>query len=314
MKPFAMSKGLVFTLACVLGMGAACETRDPGEAQADVVFRVGDEVVRVGDMQAELDRMSAPTRAMMSSPEDKKRFLQRAIDTEVLAAEARRMGYEKDPEVVLATKRALVLRLLKDRAGPEPLAGGISDAEVERYYREHLSEFVHPEELRIVEIVVRQRDKAVAILREATDSQGAGPRSLPSRDDLEAFRALVAKYSEDEASKARHGELLIQVGTNADAPAALVQAASALQTPGELSGVIETPRGFHILALRQRVPGSARTLAESRSRIIRLLSERSRDRKLEELSKELSKKTHIEIFEDQWREVRFEQAEAFQQR
>jgi peptidyl-prolyl cis-trans isomerase C len=107
---------------------------------------------------------------------------------------------------------------------------------------------------------------------------------------------------------------LIQVGTNADAPAALVQAASALQTPGELSGVIETERGFHVLALRQRVPGSARTLAESRSRIIRLLSERSRDRKLEELSKELSKKTHIEIFEDRWRAVRFEQAEASQRR
>jgi peptidyl-prolyl cis-trans isomerase C len=296
-SPRAPFRALVILAAAAAIVWSSASSGPKKQPDAgDVLVRVGDDVLRRADAQAEVDRMPPAARARYASPEERRAFFDRMVKNEILAAEARRLGYDRDPEVVLATKKAMVQKLLKERIRAEPAPSEVTEAAIARYYQEHAREFVHPEEVRVTEVVSRTREEALDVLREAEKA-----------DDLTAFRALVFARSADEASKARGGDLTI-VGRPGDVPGPVVDAALALDRVGALSPVIETPKGFHVLKLRQRVPASRRSLEESRARIARLLADDGRDRKVDELVGELRRSVKVEVFEERFAGVRLGEA------
>ncbi len=74
-------------------------------------------------------------------------------------------------------------------------------------------------------------------------------------DAGEDWKTLVKKYSEDQRTKDSGGEL--QAITSGSLPPQLsnfVDAAFALNQPGELAGPIKTPYGWHIIRLDKKVP------------------------------------------------------------
>lgn len=294
--------------AVVLWSFRAANEKKPSEA-GDVLLRVGDTSVRLSEVQEQIDRMPAATRSRYASPGERQAYLEKLINNEVLAAEARRLGYDRDPEVVAAMKKAMILKLLKERIGAEPAPGEISEADIEKYYRDHADEFVHPEEVRITQIVVKTRERAIQVLDEATRASAdarSGAAADPATTALKAFRSLVFKYSEDEVAATRGGDLTLVAGRHDEPPSPLVEAAFALRNAGDLSPVVEAIDGFHILMLRQRVPASTRSLQESRTRLARLLSEESRDRRVSELANGLAKDMQVEVFAERFASVRFD--------
>ena len=73
-------------------------TQDKGDL-SQVVAQVGDEVITVGDVQERINKQSPFIRARYTTLDKKKEFLDNLVRFEVMAGEAQKRGYDKDPEV-----------------------------------------------------------------------------------------------------------------------------------------------------------------------------------------------------------------------
>jgi peptidyl-prolyl cis-trans isomerase C len=202
--------------------------------------------------------------------EKKKELLDSLIRYDVLALEARKRGYERDPEVVRVAKDKMVKLFAQQEILDKVKTSDVSDAEVEKYYKDHANEYVRPETVRVSQIVVKAPLKAAKALAEA--------KALP-KNDMKSFRDLVAKYSEDADSKQRGGDLLQIDPKSTQYPQPVVAAAFALKETGDLSDLVSTPQGFALLKLTERRPALSRSLDDSKTEIQRRLLDELRTRR-----------------------------------
>jgi peptidyl-prolyl cis-trans isomerase C len=293
-KPgFAFATLLVASLAL-----CACKPA-PGPAKAParsgpVLARVDDTEITASDLQDLLNRYAHTpfVAARYSTPEKKKELLDALVRYELLAREALRRGYDHDPDVLRIAKKQMVAqfekREINDKLRPEDMAA----AEIENYYREHASEFVRPEEVRVSQILVRDEAAARKLAAEAK-----------ARNTPEAFRALVERESLDQDSKPRAGDLLFFDRKTTRLPKPLVEAAFALAKPGDVAGPITSDKGFHIIRLNERRPEVTRTLAEAKPDIQRKLVEQMRTQRKRDLAEEARKTIRVEIYEDELAKV-----------
>src|SRR6185295_19662243 len=91
-------------------------------------------------------------------------------------------------------------------------------------------------------------------------------KALGARD-YSGFRELAAKYSEDQASRGRGGELPWLERSTLGQPPGLIQAAFSLTEANSVSSTLETPMGLHILKLWERRPARRRSFAEAKREI-----------------------------------------------
>jgi len=185
---------------------------------------------------------------------------------------------------------SLLDRELDSKLRPED----VSDAEVERYYREHLGEFRRPEEVRVSQIFTVDQAKA--------DKAAAATRALAGETD-KGFRKLVDELSEDDDSKGRGGDLTFFDRNTTLYPRPLVEAAFALKETGEVSPPVHTERGYHVLVLTQRRPSFTRALPEAAREIRKQLLAERRAKKVEEMVAETRKHVKVEIYEDKLAKV-----------
>src|SRR5580692_6323338 len=67
------------------------------EQAAQVLARVGDRTITLGDFEAALEHMDQFDRMRYQAPERRKELLAEMIDVMLLADEAREKGYDRDP-------------------------------------------------------------------------------------------------------------------------------------------------------------------------------------------------------------------------
>ena len=117
---------------------------------------------------------------------------------EILAKEAYRRGYDKDPEVVRTMKQVMIQKLMRDEFDATITADKVKDADMKAYYDANLADFVKPEEVRASAILMKNKAQADRVLLEAKGDAGKTNKG---------FRDLVQKYSSDEETKLRGGDL-----------------------------------------------------------------------------------------------------------
>ena len=116
--------------------------------------------------------------------------------------------------------------------------------------------------------------------------------------DGKPFRDLVTKYSEDEESKPRGGDLSFFAADSATYPKAIVDGAFKLKEVGDVAAPIKTDKGFVILRLTQKRPGFSRPLPEVKRQIQQRLFRDLRAKSMDAFVADLKKKSNIEIHED----------------
>jgi hypothetical protein len=89
------------------------------------------------------------------------------------------------------------------------------------------------------------------------------------------FAELARTYSEDEGSRGQGGELPPISG---NVTAAFENAAKALTQPGEVSSVVTTKSGFHVIQLIGREPGRQRTFEEVKPELVKTLAKEHAER------------------------------------
>ncbi len=151
----------------------------------EVLVKVGDREITLGDYAATLLRMDRFERLRYQTEERQKLLLDEMIEVELLAQEAKRLGLDKEPEVVLRMQQALRDEILRQLEVALPALESISEKEVVKYYKEHREEFKEPERRRILTIQLAQEKLASTVLEEAQGASG------------EKWGVLAKKYSQN---------------------------------------------------------------------------------------------------------------------
>ena len=220
--------------------------------------------VTADDVRAATQNVPAASRgALLSRPENVQRQLQDLYVRRALAAEAERSGLDKD-SLIAAQLRQARERVLSDArlAAIDRAATPAEDvvaAAARDIYRATPEKFSAPAQTRARHILIsrsedgKAREKAEALL--AQIKGGA------------SFDELARKESADLATASKGGDLgWIGAGTVVKE---FEDALSALKTPGELSPVVETQFGFHVIRLDERRAAGVRPFEEVRPEIER---------------------------------------------
>ena len=163
---------------------------------------------------------------------------------------------------------------------PESLAVEVSEAEIKAWYDGHKERYQQPEERRASHILIaaeklgkdKARQKAEEVLREV--------QAKPA-----AFAELARKHSDDPGSASQGGDLGffgrgMMVKPFEDATFAL--------RDGEVSGIVESDFGFHIIKLTGQHVAREKPLAEVRGEIERELKSSAVARKFAEAAESFS--------------------------
>ncbi|HEY3663268.1 MAG TPA: peptidylprolyl isomerase [Chthoniobacterales bacterium] len=173
-----------------------------------------------------------------------------------------------------ATLKREVATNLRDRTWLEKqIAGQIqpNDSDVQRYYAGHQSAFQEPLRLRASHLFLAAPE---GYPDEVINAKRTLIEELAKRlANGESFPALVAQFSEDEATKKRDGDL--GYFSEARMLPAVFAAAKKLQ-PGQISDCVRSRLGFHILRLTEARPARQLSLDEARPEIIAFLENQRR--------------------------------------
>jgi peptidyl-prolyl cis-trans isomerase C len=291
-----LATGAVMHAACEGGKGGAHASQKP-EDLTDVLAKIDDTVITVGEFQDRINKQSPYVRARYTSLERKKEFLDNLVRFEVLAKEAERKGLNKDPEVVRTMKQVMIQKLLKDEFD-KFTPKDISDADVKKYYDTHGAEFNTPEEARVSMILVKDPSVAKKVLADAR-IKGV---------DNQSFRNLVQEYSTDQPTKERGGDLRYFDRSTKEVPKEIVDAAFKLQNIGDNSEPVKTNGGVAILKLTGRRKAVNRTLEEVKEQIRNKLYRDKRTETMESYVKNLRDKAKISVDESKLAKVQVEGA------
>jgi len=221
-----------------------------------------------------------------------------AID-EVVEANIKRLGSKKKMKEALKTKgitlndfkkeikkHQMVLALLNDLAKE----AGYKDDELMRYYEENKSKFRRPEGLRIYHILVKAEPGA-------TEEEWE-KRRLDAEEILRKIKAgedfgdTAYNYSEDPY-KFKSGDLgFVHKG---QLEKEIEDAAFSLKE-GELSGVIRSIHGFHIVKAGERKPEALMSFDEIKEKTRKELTEKRFEEKKKALLDRLRKEYPVEIY------------------
>jgi peptidyl-prolyl cis-trans isomerase C len=287
----------VLVLAAAAAPGCKRKSKSSGGAQSgdatQVVAKIDDSRITVADVQERMNKQSPFVRARFTTPEKKKEFLDTLIRFEVLANEAEKRGYDKDPEVQRVMKQQMISKFLQKDFESKLKVEDVPDADVEKYYKEHPTEFNQKDEVRVSEIVVKEKGKADKALAESR----ALPKGPATGADQKGFRDLVNKYSEDEEAKARGGDLQFFDKESTKYPKPIVEASFKLAEVGDVTSV-KTDKGWSVLRLTQKRPGFNRPLPEVKRQIQQRLFRDLRSKSMDTFVADLKKKSKIEVNEE----------------
>jgi peptidyl-prolyl cis-trans isomerase D len=134
--------------------------------------------------------------------------------------------------------------------------------DVERYYNENIQQYSTPEQIRASHVLLKTEGKQEADVRKQAEDVLAKARGGAD------FAQLATKLSEDEVSAKQGGDL--DYFGRGRMVREFEEAAFALQ-PGQISDIVKTQYGFHIIKLTDRKAGATRSLDEVRQQILEQL-------------------------------------------
>jgi len=242
----------------------------PGFAQEShalppgVIARQGGVDVTMDDIEAYAQKIPKADRTgFFDSPKRIESTIMTLLLQKQLAAEARRDKLDADPgvqkQIAQSTDDTLARVDLdnyrKNLKLPDfaPLAN--------EYYLTHKSEFEKPAAVKVKHVLVSIKDRSEVDAKVRIGEVEAAAVAHP-----EQFDDLVEKYSDDPSRTLNHGQIDDAASGRMVPPFA--KAADALKTPGEISPIVKTEFGFHVLKLVSREPPTSISFDEVKDRLV----------------------------------------------
>jgi peptidyl-prolyl cis-trans isomerase D len=139
----------------------------------------------------------------------------------------------------------------------------VPERDIERYYNDNIETYSTPEQVRASHILFKtegKKDEEVKAKAEAVLKEVRAGRD---------FAELAKKYSEDEATAKNGGDL--DYFSRGKMVPAFDEVAFAL-APGQISDLVKTQYGYHIIKVTDKKPATTKTLDEVRTQITEQLA------------------------------------------
>lgn len=184
-------KKYLLLLLCVMLL-VACSKG--GDKKGEVVAKVDSEIITTGDVEKKINALPPIYKEFFKQPAGMSDFIDQLVNEELLYAEAKKKGMDKDEDFVKAfedaKKRELITRLLKKEMTTSPQ---LTEKDVKDYYESHKSELVQVTAVRVSQIVV----KTEADAKQVYDRLQKG----------EAFNKVASEVSIDKATASKGGDM-----------------------------------------------------------------------------------------------------------
>jgi len=235
-------------LGCLLALVLALQVNALAKSDA-VVANIGDQKITVSDFDKMIGLLDSEKRKLIEqNPQLKESVLTQFIQSMVVAKLAKEKGFDKIADVrdQVDFFKDNFLASLYIR---QEVLGKISipDEDLKKYYDSHKDEFKTPEMVRVRHILVKVDQSAPEKDKKAAKKKAEGIlKKIKSGAD---FAKLAAEVSDDPGSKQKGGEL--GFFPRGKMVKSFEDAAFALK-PGEVSGLVTTQYGYHIIKLEER--------------------------------------------------------------
>jgi len=258
-------KKYVFLL--LMAVSLASNGQEPTQTiTADTVLTRwdGDQVFTVGDVDSEI--ASAPEIIKKDLAGDIKgvtKLMENIQANRTLANQAHVLGLDATPEIKtkikLAVEKILAYERLKkfeaDLQQPD------YDLIAKEKYLASPDKFRVPEKVRAAHILITKKGRTDEEAKKLAEELRT--RALTGED----FTALAEKYSEDPSVKNNKGDLGFFVEAAMVKPFA--EAAFGLKKPGDISDIVKTTFGYHIILLKDRNPSHQKSYDEVKDNLIK---------------------------------------------
>jgi peptidyl-prolyl cis-trans isomerase C len=276
-----MKKWLILPL--ILFALIACTKKEQGKTLATV----DGDVITMEQFSAELDKIPTNMKMLVVSQSGKRSFLDRLIVKKLLLKEAKKDNIEKNKEFqdrLSDIKDQLIIEsLLKKKV---QLNLNLTDADLKKYHETNREQFKRDQEIETSQIVLKTE-------QEAKDIQGKLVKG-------ESFEDLARTYSIDPSAKASGGK--IGYHPKGTLIPEYEQAAFKLTKVGQLSPIVKTQLGYHIIRLEGTKPPSYVPFEEVKEFIKQKIGQERQAEVLEKYIGELKKNAKITVNEDMLKE------------
>jgi len=212
---------------------------------------------------------------------DKNMVLDQMISEKLLIQEAKDMGLEKDNDVLEQIKKMteqILVQVLIEREILDKVKVG--DEEVSEYYEQNKDSFTEKEQVHLYNILLETEEEAQNTLEQ-----------LKTGGDF----SEIAKEKSTGPSASKGGDMgFIFKGSTIPE---IDEAVFALEI-GELTDIIKSDYGFHILKITEKKPETVKALEEVKEDILQTLLPTKQKEAFDNLLEELKGKTEIEINEE----------------
>ena len=268
-----------FIFICMLVFIFSCSKKDNGTT----LVTIGKDKITVEEFNKELDKIPTNMKMLVATQTGKKNYLDRLIIKKLLLGEAKKEKIEGEKEFqerLGDIKEQLIIEsLLKKKLSADT---SLTDADLKKYYETNKENFKRDREINTRHILVKTEEEAKQI--QARIQKG------------EDFKELAKKYSIDPQAGANGGEL------GYHPKGALVpeyeQAAMKLTKVGQVSGIVKTQFGYHIIKLEGVKPPAYVSFEEVRDFIKQKMAQEKQAELIEKYINTLKKEANITIKEE----------------
>jgi peptidyl-prolyl cis-trans isomerase D len=155
----------------------------------------------------------------------------------------------------------------------------VPPTDIQRYYNDNIQQYQTPEQVKASHILLKTEGKDKAAVKKQAEEI---LQQVKSGGD---FAALAKKYSEDEGSKVNGGDL-DYFGRGRMVPE--FENVAFTLAPGQVSDIVESQFGFHIIKVIDKRPGATRSLDEVRPQIQEQLSLQLADQRISDQAAQLT--------------------------
>lgn len=255
----------VVSFRCLGVLGFAFATVSSVSAQVQVenvpLMQGAGVVVSSQDALVEMARMPEDVRQkFLVEPEALRQWVEHLFLRRALAAQAQHHGIAQkkqiQQQVEIAKERILAEAQLEQVETDVLPKSAAIDKQIQTIYRAEPQRFMLPEEAHVRHILIAGQDEA------------ARSKAEKILADLRAgadFEQLAREHSQDTGTAPKGGDL--GFFSKGKMVPAFEQAAFGLKKTGELSPVVQTPFGFHIIRLEGRKPATVKPFDEVKDQL-----------------------------------------------
>jgi len=246
------------------GQLAAAETAEPS-LPAGVVAKQGDVSVTLEDLDAFAARVPVEQRAgFFNSPTRIEGVITTLLLQKQLAAEARKAGLDRDPVVVrqLALAEDEALGKVRMQRYKEDLKLPNFEELAQEEYIAHKEKYIKRGQLVVKHVLISTKTRSDEEAKNLAETVDKEAKAHPDQ-----FDALVDKYSEDPSKDSNRGTME-DAGDATKYVPEFAAASSALKKVGDVSPIVKTSFGYHIIKLTERTTDAPRSFAEVKQEIV----------------------------------------------